>query len=129
MDLCTPYYLQYYLHALWKRTLYLIICQVCMLDHRQECRCPTVRLNRQTRQSCWRETTATVCLDCHWPLSRSQSPPLGMPEKYLTFISMGNTNTVNSAYNGSAYKELSVIRNWFSFPDLYPSLFYVKIYG
>jgi len=35
-------------------------------------------------------------------------------------------NTVNSAYNGSAYKELSVIRNWFSFLDLYPSLFYVK---
>ena len=26
--------------------------------------------------------------------------------------------TVNSAYNGSAYKELSFIRNWFSFPDL-----------
>ena len=37
--------------------------------------------------------------------------------------------TVNSAYNGSAYKELSVIRNWFLFPDLYPSLFYVKKYG
>jgi len=35
-------------------------------------------------------------------------------------------NTVNSAYNGSAYKELSVIRNWFSSPDLNPSLFYVK---
>ena len=35
-------------------------------------------------------------------------------------------HTVNSAYNGSAYKELSVIRNWFSFPDLNPSLFYVK---
>jgi len=33
---------------------------------------------------------------------------------------------VFSAYNGSAYKELSVIRNWFSFPDLNPSLFYVK---
>ena len=37
--------------------------------------------------------------------------------------------TVNSAYNGSAYKELSAIRNWFSFPDLDPSLFYVKKYG
>jgi len=37
--------------------------------------------------------------------------------------------TVNSAYNGSAYKELSVIRNWFLFPYLYPSLFYVKTYG
>jgi len=37
--------------------------------------------------------------------------------------------TVNSAYNGSAYKKLSVIRNWFSFPDLYRSLFYVKKYG
>ena len=37
--------------------------------------------------------------------------------------------TVNSAYNGSTYKELSVIENWFSFPDLYPSLFYVKKYG
>jgi len=35
-------------------------------------------------------------------------------------------STVNSAYNGSAYKELSVIRNRFSFPDLYPSLFDVK---
>jgi len=34
-------------------------------------------------------------------------------------------DTVNSAYNGSS-KKLSVIRNWFSFPDLYPSLFYVK---
>jgi len=40
-----------------------------------------------------------------------------------------NGLTVNSAYNGSAYKELSVIRNSFSFPDLDPSLFYVKIYG
>jgi len=37
--------------------------------------------------------------------------------------------TVNSAYNGSAYKELSVIRNWFSFPDLYPSSLYAKKYG
>jgi len=37
--------------------------------------------------------------------------------------------TLNSAYNGSAYKELSVKRNWFSFPDLYPSLFYAKKYG
>ena len=36
-------------------------------------------------------------------------------------------STVNFAYNGSAYKELSVIRNGFSFPDLNPSLFYVKI--
>ena len=34
--------------------------------------------------------------------------------------------TVYSAYNGSAYRELLVIRNWFSFPDLYPSLCYVK---
>jgi len=38
-------------------------------------------------------------------------------------------DTVNSTYNGSAYKKLSVIRNWFSFHDLNPSLFYVKIYG
>jgi len=34
--------------------------------------------------------------------------------------------TVDPAYYGSAYKELSVIRNWLSFPDLNPSLFYVK---
>jgi len=52
----------------------------------------------------------------------------------ILFMFCGHTNdwwpsTVNSAYNGSAYKELSVIRNWFSFPDLYLSLFYVKIYG
>jgi len=37
--------------------------------------------------------------------------------------------TVNSAYNGSAYTELSVIGNGFSIPDLYPSLFFVKKYG
>jgi len=33
--------------------------------------------------------------------------------------------TVNSGNNGSAYKELPVIRNWFCFLNLY-SLFYVK---
>jgi len=35
-------------------------------------------------------------------------------------------STVNIAHNDSAYKELSVKRNWFSFPDLSTSLLYIK---
>ena len=51
---------------------------------------------------------------------------------FITLLKISNkiiimyVYTVKSAYNGSAYKELSVIRNWCPFPDLHPSLFYVK---